>query len=453
MLIIIKTFFTEYKVFLLYLVFFMLAANFSLASIVADQRSIATIFSDEYHIEILLFPFYFLFFRVVSKNFFLNTFQVRLNESRKLSLAKYYAFLTSFSYTMLYVLADLAVIFIRGLIPFTITIQDILIILNQLIIYFILSFLLLFFRRSKISLIGCLCLCVVSIVDYFQFYAGIAYFFNIVGNNENTLAFIRNTAGILIIIFSGKHFASSGQIQREFAIRWQAIKVMFLLYIVLITYTLWECFNYKIYFYFTIYKIKFLDGLTQENVVELLQGDFFSFPFLWYFVLLIYFVSLGSARYDDWYSTGLYLRIRTTEKNFVKVKNISLLFLSLLFNCSYFYLPLILEQMMSKQQERINFLSQLSIFFIFWLVLYAGGLLYEYLSMLVTPKLSLVILSILIFINVLVGKGIFFNLLMLNQTQLGLQAVNLGISLFIVVCIIGLTFYTGFFKEWRMKNV
>lgn len=425
------------KIYIPYFLYFLLAANYSAEFILKMGQSGYTLIIDEYYISILILPFYFLFFRIVTNSYYSKTAQIRMNPSRKIILASYYSLFASIFYSFLYILAAICILAVKKQTYFSFEFTYIGTIINQQIIMFIICFLFLILLKNQISLILCLSMSIIPIIDYFFFSSKLIYFFNIAGLNAfSPLYFFRNIAVCILIFLNTFSFINRKIVEREILIRWKTVKKMVLMFILILLYTFFKYINYQDYSYLSVYSMEFLLGVEPAMVKDLLYEDIFSFPFMWYFIIVLYFLFLGSTRYEDWTSTGVYLRIRTTKHTFSILKNLSLLCISFFFVTVYFFIPLILDTQFNPNanSEIDYFLAK--ILLTSWMVLYSSGIFYEYMTMKISPKISLVIVMILIFVNILFGKGIYLNALMVNQWELVFISRNLAITWSIIVFLI-----------------
>ncbi|TFJ26246.1 hypothetical protein CKN99_11540 [Carnobacterium maltaromaticum] len=424
-------------------VLLLFASIYCLKQLSYSSQSILEIIEHPFFLEIFVIPTFLVYFSLSVKKLYNDYVEVRLIGIKKI----HYMMKQSFPYVSLFILVYVSSIGIgyvfQNHLVFNISSNMnrsnfSFVLLNQFL-FFSLAALVLFKFANKYTTLSFL-LIFIPVMDYFLFFSKLALFLGIISGPNLQLYFLRN-ALVASFIFLYSITSNYGLLKREFLLRIRYLKLFFGMLLCLVIVLLANIYRENILIGFSFYVNNFLMGVSSSNVQEIYNGDFFLIPFMWIVLQLMYVFMLSSCRYDDFYKSGVYVLIRCGFTKFNRIKNFSLFLLTILFIFLFYLFPIAMYQQIQPENSR---LFDSDLIFIFYLIVvfihtFSLGLLYEYGSILYTPRLSVVVTCMIIITSIFTTRLPFVNLSMLaHWISKDYTYSTISLSLIIVTLLIGL---------------
>lgn len=375
---------------------------------------------DSFIFGVFIYPIYILYHYAITEYYYDFFTQIRMNQRIKNKCRFFYALFTSSTFFITFYSVGLLIAIYQnhwGMLPIEKIFQ---ILMNQWIFYFILSYLLLHLKKYWQSKEFKFTLIVLFIVDYYSLDGWIYKLVGLIPTPNTLDSFGLYTLGYIIIFYAiwlRTAISTVGipLIERDLRIRkkeWRGFLVLYAFLSGLMLYFFYQQSDVSLVRWYVVY---FFQGISREGFDAFQQGDFYSFPFIWFCFLLSYLVLLSSFRTDDWQLYGQFIRMRISHRLFQKGKNLSLLIWTICFFLLFILIPILIEQTWlidNVFETPQNLLLYLVLFFSH---LYLIGLCYEYLSMTVPAFVSLVVIAMGLLIFLFIGKGLFIGVTMFNQ--------------------------------------
>lgn len=401
--------------------------------------------TDSYLLEVYFFPICILYSIISSRYMYTPEIRVRLVDLKsKLSYLNSHTILIVSTYIFINMSSLLlSISHTKYLYFFIINHNNIFTIATHIfsvtmLLYFI-SLISILSHPNKLIKFIMLILAIIFIVDYFIFFSRLLFLSGLLQPASSTSYFIRNIFLVIVIMFNLKTI-NTGLIKREFFIRLNHVIVFIVIFFPLVLLLYIDSFSFHNMSFMEFYVNSVLFGVHNSDISELINGSWDIIPVKWIIIQLMYLLLLSNSRYEDLKTTGSYITIRLGRINFNKIKNYSLFIVTFMYVLFVYIIPLILTfnlNYFSSYTELLYYVVVVIIVNYFW------GIFYEYLSLLVTPKISLTICSFFIIINVFSIKFVnlgfsmvahweyndfntshyFFNILILILTILTLEII------------------------------
>lgn len=400
-----------------------------------------TLFSfleDSFIFGVFIYPIYLIYHYAITEYYYGTFTQIRMSNRIKKKSRFFYALFTGSTFFIVFYLAGFLIAIYQNRwekVPIETLFQSL---INQWVFYFILSYALLHLKKSWQSKGFKFTLIILFILDFYVFDEWI---FKTIGlkPTPNTLdsfgVFSLLYLAFLFFIWLRTAISTVGipLIERDLRIRKREWRGFFVLFAFLLGLTLYFFSQQSDGSLLRWYLLSFFQGISREGFDAIQQGDFYSFPLIWFCFLLSYLILLSSFRSDDWQLYGQFIRMRISNHLFQKTKNLSLLIWTMFFFLLLIFIPVLIEQTWLIEnifETRQNLLLYLVLFFSH---LYLIGLFYEYLSMIFPAFFSLLVTAIGLLILLFTGKGLFIGVTMFNQWITGEQNPWLE-GLFLLIC-------------------
>lgn len=391
---------------------------------------------DSFIFAVFIYPIYLIYHYAITEYHYGSFTQIRMKKRIKDESRFFYALFTSSTFFIVFYLVGLLFAIYQNNWKNTSFETLFQILINQWIFYFIFSYVLLHLKKSWHTTILQFTLIILFIIDFYLFDEWI---FKMIGLKPTYITldyFSFYTLSYLIIflaIWLRTVISTIGiaLIDRDLRIRIKEWRGFLLFFSVL--------FGLMLYFYFQQsdisplrwYLLYFFQGISREGFDAIFQGDFYSFPLIWFCFLLSYLVLLSSVRSDDWRLYGQFIRMRISNHCFQKSKDLSLLIWTMLFFMVFIFIPMLFEQTWLIKNIFGTPQNLLLYMILFFSHLYLTGLCYEYLSMFFSGAVSFLVITMGLLILLFTGKGTFVGITMLNQWISSEQNSWLEVSLII----------------------